>query len=118
MFFKNWWPFSRKKQQEQEQEHPENNGFGSLEKVYTPADKLELGMYITELDRPWLGTPFKFQGFELKTEEEIRSVMQMLRPHRSERLAGWEEYSAKGDHFRVTVSWESGIDHLDERNLR
>jgi len=31
-------------------------------------------MYITELDRPWLETPFLFQGFELKTEEEIQAV--------------------------------------------
>lgn len=77
MFFKNWWPFSRKKKQEQKQEHPENNGFGSLERVYTPVNMLELGMYITELDRPWLETPFKFQGFELKTEKELRSVREI-----------------------------------------
>ena len=79
MFFKNWWPFSSKKKQKQEQkqEHPENNGFGSLERVYTPVNMLELGMYITELDRPWLETPFKFQGFELKTEKELRSVREI-----------------------------------------
>jgi HD-GYP domain-containing protein (c-di-GMP phosphodiesterase class II) len=78
MFFKNWWPFSHKKKQKQRQEeHPENNDLGSLEKFYTPVDKLELGMYITELDRPWLETAFKFQGFELKTEEEIRAVREI-----------------------------------------
>jgi HD-GYP domain-containing protein (c-di-GMP phosphodiesterase class II) len=31
-------------------------------------------MYIVELDRPWLDTPFLFQGFELQTEEEIQAV--------------------------------------------
>lgn len=77
MFFKNWWPFSRKKKQKQELEHPGNIGFGSLERVYTPVNMLELGMYITELDRPWLETPFKFQGFELKTEKELRSVREI-----------------------------------------
>ena len=72
MFLKNVWPFRRKKKQKQK--HPENNGFSSLEKVYTRVDQLVLGMYITELDRPWLETPFLFQGFELKTEEEIKAV--------------------------------------------
>jgi putative nucleotidyltransferase with HDIG domain len=32
---------------------------------------LELGMYIAELDRPWLGTPFLFQGFEISSQSEI-----------------------------------------------
>jgi len=32
---------------------------------------LRLGMYVSELDRPWLGTPFLFQGFEIQTDEEL-----------------------------------------------
>ncbi len=72
MFFKNWWPFSQKTKKELES--PENTDFGSLEKIYTQVDQLELGMYITELDRPWLKTPFLFQGFELKTEEDVQAV--------------------------------------------
>jgi putative nucleotidyltransferase with HDIG domain len=32
---------------------------------------LRLGMYVAELDRPWLGTPFLFQGFEIRSQEEI-----------------------------------------------
>ena len=32
---------------------------------------LELGMYVVELDRPWLGTPFDFQGFPLTAQEQI-----------------------------------------------
>ncbi len=32
---------------------------------------LQLGMYVAELDRPWLETPFLFQGFELRTDEEV-----------------------------------------------
>ena len=30
----------------------------------------------------------------------------MLRPHRRERLLGWNEYRTGGAHFRVTVSWD------------
>ncbi len=32
---------------------------------------LEIGMYISALDRPWLETPFLFQGFEIRSLEEI-----------------------------------------------
>jgi HD-GYP domain-containing protein (c-di-GMP phosphodiesterase class II) len=77
MFFKNWWPFSRKEKHELEHELPENNDSSSLERVYIPVDQLELGMYVAELDRPWLETSFLFQGFELKTEGEIRAVREI-----------------------------------------
>jgi len=32
---------------------------------------LEVGMYVAELDRPWLGTPFLFQGFEIRSQADI-----------------------------------------------
>jgi hypothetical protein len=38
-------------------------------------------------------------------EEDLRAVMQMMRPHRRERLAGWSEYRTGGAGYRVTVSW-------------
>lgn len=31
-------------------------------------------MYVAELDRPWLGTPFLFQGFEIRSQEEIAEL--------------------------------------------
>lgn len=38
---------------------------------------LRPGMYVSQLDRPWLETPFLFQGFELRTAEE----MDLLKKH-------------------------------------
>lgn len=35
---------------------------------------LKIGMYVSELDRPWLETSFVFQGFELKTAADIKAV--------------------------------------------
>ena len=32
---------------------------------------LEKGMYVSRLDRDWVGTPFPFQGFEIKSNEDI-----------------------------------------------
>lgn len=31
-------------------------------------------MFVTELDRPWPGTPFLFQGFEIQTDEELEQL--------------------------------------------
>lgn len=42
----------------------------------TPVESLSLGMYVTELDRSWLGTPFLLQGFLIENEEQIRQLQE------------------------------------------
>jgi HD-GYP domain-containing protein (c-di-GMP phosphodiesterase class II) len=39
-----------------------------------PVSELRLGMYIVELDRPWLETPFLIQGFVLKRTEDLEII--------------------------------------------
>ena len=39
-----------------------------------PADSLKLGMYVSELDRPWTETNFLFQGLLLETYGDIERV--------------------------------------------
>lgn len=34
-------------------------------------DELQLGMYVSKLDRPWTETPFVFQGFVLNSEKQL-----------------------------------------------
>lgn len=36
--------------------------------------ELALGMRVDELDKPWLDSPFLFQGFFIDTEEELAAV--------------------------------------------
>jgi len=36
-----------------------------------PVDMLQFGMFVAELDRPWTETPFMFQGFVLRTEQQL-----------------------------------------------
>lgn len=43
-------------------------------KVKILPHELKLGMYVSELDRPWVESPFIFQGFELKSNEEIQHI--------------------------------------------
>lgn len=40
---------------------------------------LRPGMYLVRLDRPWLETPHKLQGFRLKTEDEVSEVARYSR---------------------------------------
>jgi HD-GYP domain-containing protein (c-di-GMP phosphodiesterase class II) len=39
-----------------------------------PVDDLQVGMYVAELDRPWLETPFPLQGFYVRSELEIKEL--------------------------------------------
>lgn len=40
---------------------------------------LERGMYIAQLDRPWLETPFLFQGFEIREDSELKLLRQFCK---------------------------------------
>jgi HD-GYP domain-containing protein (c-di-GMP phosphodiesterase class II) len=47
-----------------------------VERIKVDVGNLTLGMYVAELDRPWLGTPFLFQGFPISKDEEIAQLQQ------------------------------------------
>jgi HD-GYP domain-containing protein (c-di-GMP phosphodiesterase class II) len=42
-------------------------------------DILKLGMYVTRLDRPWLETPFLFQGFYANSDKDLSDLRQHCR---------------------------------------
>src|ERR1700682_4077017 len=50
-----------------------------MAKRQTSIDALQLGMYIAELDRPWTETPFRFQGFYLRTGQQIEALRRYSR---------------------------------------
>jgi len=35
---------------------------------------IQKGMYVSQLDRPWIETPFMFQGFAIETEEQVSDL--------------------------------------------
>ncbi len=47
-----------------------------VEKIRLRACDLRPGMFVCELDRPWLDTPFLLQGFEVENDTDIEAVMQ------------------------------------------
>ncbi len=42
-----------------------------------PVKDLRIGMYVVELDRPWLDSPFLVQGFTIRTVEELEVLMNL-----------------------------------------
>jgi len=46
----------------------------SLQVMKIQSDQIRLGMYVSELDVPWLETPFLFQGFMLEDPDDLMTV--------------------------------------------
>ena len=42
--------------------------------VPVPVDMLRTGLHVHALDRPWVETPFVFQGFRISADEEIETL--------------------------------------------
>lgn len=47
-----------------------------IAKVKLPVESLKIGMYVSDLDRPWIETPFIFQGFLITNEDELDQLHQ------------------------------------------
>jgi HD-GYP domain-containing protein (c-di-GMP phosphodiesterase class II) len=45
-----------------------------MERRQVEVAELQYGMYVAELDRPWTDTPFMFQGFHLRTEQQLDTL--------------------------------------------
>lgn len=45
-----------------------------LTSLKMPTSDLEVGMFVSALDRPWLDTPFMIQGFRIETRAQIESL--------------------------------------------
>jgi HD-GYP domain-containing protein (c-di-GMP phosphodiesterase class II) len=45
-----------------------------MKKVKVNIGDLKFGMYVSDLDRPWTDTPFVFQGFVLKDDEQLQTL--------------------------------------------
>jgi len=61
-----------------------------MERRQVPVGELQFGMYVAELDRPWTDTPFMFQGFHLRTEQQLAALKKFCKhvfvdPEKAER---------------------------------
>lgn len=93
--------------------------------VKITTDKLEMGMYIAKLDRPWLDSPFLFQGFPLERKadlEKLRSLcsyvyVDMVKSRKVKRLANEESLdeilTREKTNYRAEVQVEHEISKAD-----
>jgi putative nucleotidyltransferase with HDIG domain len=68
------------------------------ERKKVEVDSLELGMYVAELDRPWIESPFLFQGFIIENEDDL---------HQIQEICAWvmvDEELSKGDGRDKTIA--------------
>jgi HD-GYP domain-containing protein (c-di-GMP phosphodiesterase class II) len=47
--------------------------------VEIPVEDLQIGLYVSRLDRPWSETPFLFQGFEIANDEDISQLRSLCK---------------------------------------
>ena len=50
-----------------------------IKKEQIAVERLTLGMYVTELDRPWAGTPFMLQGFLLDNQNDLDTMLALCK---------------------------------------
>lgn len=50
-----------------------------MDKIEIGVDQLKTGLYVSELDRPWIETPFLFQGFKISDNDEINELQKHCR---------------------------------------
>ena len=77
--FKGWFgKKTAKKQQVLQKRSNKNRPAGKLESnrhsVKTAVSQLQVGMYISRLDKPWLETPFLVQGFYISSDDDLAEV--------------------------------------------
>src|SRR5262245_18771945 len=45
-----------------------------MQRKQVSVGELQFGMFVAELDRPWTETPFMFQGFHLRTDQQLAAL--------------------------------------------
>ena len=48
-------------------------------KITVPVANLQIGMFVSDLDRPWIETPFLLQGFAIENDAELATLREFCR---------------------------------------
>ena len=80
--------------------------FSEIKQERISVDKLELGMFVSELDRPWSETPFIFQGFQISDEDTLAELKQLCKQvvidvQKSSVLTKHASYLASPEHTSI-----------------
>src|SRR5437879_1579594 len=79
-----------------------------MQKQQVPVEKLQFGMFVAELDRPWTETPFMYQGFQLRTPVQLAALKKFCKhviidlertepPEKLARAASEAQFKVRGE---------------------
>lgn len=71
--------------------------------------RLALGMYVAELDRPWIDTPFMLQGFLLDDQADIDTLMSICQFVYVDRTKSAGDQFIAPDKFKTAIKREGSI---------
>jgi HD-GYP domain-containing protein (c-di-GMP phosphodiesterase class II) len=83
-----------------------------MKEVKTTIDALEVGMFVSRLDRPWIDTPFALEGLRINSKEDIEG----LRKYTSFVFVNTEEGPTPDPEHWISVSAEE-LRILDENEV-
>lgn len=70
-----------------------------------PVSQLDIGMFVSELDRPWLGTPFMLEGILIEDSEQISTMASLCEYVYIDRTV------SVGNHFTAPPKEQVAIKH-------
>jgi HD-GYP domain-containing protein (c-di-GMP phosphodiesterase class II) len=80
-----------------------------IKKELVEVSRLSLGMYITDLDRPWEGTPFMLQGFLLDDENDLNKLMSLCQHVYIDRTKSVAHHFAAPAKVNVSLKREGAV---------
>lgn len=83
-----------------------------IRKEKTLASQLDIGMFVCELDRPWLGTPFLLEGVLIENTEQIATIRSLCEYVFVDRTFSTGDYYLTPTQHTVSISHKtSPADH-------
>ncbi len=83
-----------------------------IKKELVEVSRLSMGMYVTELDRPWEGMPFMLQGFLLEDEADIKKLSTLCKHVYIDRTKSTTHHFVAPAKVNVAVKREGAVMHI------
>jgi hypothetical protein len=74
--------------------------------------QLDIGMFVSELDRPWLGTPFMLEGLLIEDQEQIETIAGLCEFVYIDRTVSVGNHFTAMSKESVAIKRDGAINHL------
>lgn len=79
----------------------------------TVVSALDVGMYVCDLDRPWLGTPFMFEGLLIEDQSQINTLVSLCKVVYVDRTLSVGSYFTAPPKEVVAIKREANTIHIN-----